>query len=319
MRRSCLVGLILVAAVLLAASFWLRRYLTPETEGAASPTSTAIAGASDAAPPALLPTLPQPTSAPVLAEDRVYEERIQGLYLEAVQPLAEAEMDIRGLAAAEGKLYVTVYDAAGQTAWLHELDRSSASTLRSLPLGGQGPGEPCGLQAAGQLLWTCVNSQDGALILAVDRAAWAAAAWAPVTDTLRAVAQTADGSVVGVDRAGERFYHWGVDGVLQRVAINATGVVYADCELIRGSLVCVGAEQTGGVMDVLDPESLSLLARRQASTRTAWGALVAGNALAYDGEWFLLAPSGGQLPLVWSYRLDGGSLADYVPSVRPPQ
>ncbi len=318
MRRSCLVGLILVAAVLLAASFWLRQYLAPGPSTAKTPLPGATAAGPEASAPELLPTLPPPTAV-VLPEDLVYEERIEGLYLEALQPLASVPLGIRGLAAADGLLYATAYDAGAQSAWLHELDRGSATVLRSLALYEQGAGEPCGVQAAGQLLWTCVNTSEGALILAVDRDAWAAAVWAPLTDTLRAIAQTPDGALVGMDAQGRRFYRWGPDGALQRVGTNATGALYTDCELVRGSLVCAGTEEGGAVLDVLDPESLSLLVRHRATTRTEWGTWVAGNGLAYAGDWFLLAPAGGEFPLVWSYRLAGGALADFVPSVRPPQ
>ncbi len=309
MQKSCLVGLILIAAVLLAASLWLRRYLVPEPVAAplnATPVAASTTPETEAEHPA--------TAAPLL-EDPLYEERIEGLYLETIEPLAEIPLDVRGLAAAEGRLYITAYDAATQTPWLHELDRQAGTPSRSLAL--PAGGEPCGLQATGPLLWTCVNSEDGAIILAVDRDAWASAPVTPITDTLRAVAQLADGSLVGVDRAGRRFYHWAVDGTLQDTATNATGALYQDCELIRGSLVCVGEVEGSGVLDVIDPYSLSLLARHQATTRTAWGALVAGNGLAMEDEAFLLVPPGGELPLLWSYRLDV-SLANYVPSIAAP-
>lgn len=316
MQRSCLVGLILIAAVLLAASFWLRRYLVAEPDAAPSPaTPVTREGPPEAEGDAGSATRAAPTPTWALADDRVYEEQIEGLYLEAVDPLVETWLDIRGLAVVGGALYVTAYDHDAQEAWLHEVDRTAATIVRSLPLPAPDGGEPCGLQAAGPLLWTCVNTGEGALIVAVDPAAWAMAPVAPVTDTLRAVAQLADGSLVGVDRQGRRFYRWSLDGTLQKTATNATGAIYGDCALIHESLVCGGEAAGDGVLDVLDPGSLSLLARYRATTRTAWGAPVVGNGVALDGERFLFAPAGGELPLVWSYRLDGVSLAAYVPSV----
>lgn len=322
MQRSCLVGLILIAALLMAVSFALQRYLIrPRLAAQVAPTTVPTVPeptpqAVEAVIETAVPT-PEAAPAPVLPSSPVFEKRIQGLLLEEVHPLDGIGMQVRGLAAADGALYATAFDPQNRAVWLHQLDGATRALVRSLPLYDQGPGEPCGLQVNEQMLWTCLSTDDSALILGIDRGAWSVVSRTPFTGTLSVVAQTDDGSLVGMDRQGQRRYRWGADGTLVHGGANSAGFVYRDCETIRGSLVCVGVDDLGGVMDVLDPIHLTLLARYRAMTRTAWDAWVAGNSLAFDGERFLLVPAGGESPTLWSYRLDGVSLATLVPSIYP--
>jgi hypothetical protein len=318
MQRSCLVGLILVAAVLMAASLALQRCLLPSEPHSAIDASPTAVQAPLEAPLALPePTSPPPT--PILVEHRLYEERIEGLHLEMVRPLADVEIEVRGLAARSDVLYVTAYDPNTRLAWLHEIDRASRGVLRSLPLDEPGRGEPCGLHLAGDILWTCISTDDAAQVLGIDRGAWSVSFRVPLHGSLRVVAQIDESCLMGVDRLGNKLYLWGSDLSLQRTATNGSGAVYTDCEVLRGSLLCAGMDNSGAVLDVIDPTSLSLLTRHRATTRTLWGAYVAGNGVAFDGNGFLLAPAGGEFPLVWSYRLDGIALPDYVPSTSPPR
>ena len=318
MQRSCLVGLILVAVLLMVASLALRSCLVPPeaTSAIEAPTPTEPAPP-EADLPTPEPTLPTP--APVLVDHRLYAERIEGLHLETVRPLADVEIEVRGLAATDDAFYVTAYDSNTGLAWLHEIDRASRAVLRSLPLDEPERGEPCGLHAAGDILWTCLSTADRAEVLGIHRGAWEITYRVPLQGSLAVVAQIDEGRLMGMDRAGQRIYIWGGDLGLQRTATHGSGAVYSDCEVIRGSLFCAGMGPDGAVLDVIDPSSLSLLTRHRATTRTLWGVYVASNGLAFDGQGFLLAPAGGELPLVWTYRLDGIALPDYVPSTRPPQ
>ncbi len=318
MQRSCLVGLILVAILLMAASLTLQRcLLQPEPADTIEipPTSVLATPQAELAPSE--PTATQPT--PLLVDHHLYEERIEGLHLETVRPLVDLEIHVRGLAAREDAFYVTAYDPNTQLAWLHEIDRVSRSVLRSLPLDEPERGEPCGLHAAGDILWTCISTEHNAQILGIHRGSWSISYRVPLGGSLRVVAQIDKDYLIGMDQLGERIYLWGGDLSLQRTAANSLGAVYSDCQVLRGSLLCTGIDADGAVLDIIDPTSLSLLTRHRATTRTLWGAYVAGNGVAFDGQGFLLVPAGGEFPLLWTYRLDGIALPDYVPSTRPPQ
>jgi hypothetical protein len=92
-------------------------------------------------------------------------------------------------------------------------------------------------------------------------------------------------------------------------------VVYADCDLINGSLACCGVSpEDGAVLDVLSTADFTLLARHIISTRSAQGSWVLGNAWALAGERLLFVPQTAGLPIVWSYALDGVSLTQYLPA-----
>ena len=68
------------------------------------------------------------------------------------------------------------------------------------------------------------------------------------------------------------------------------------------------------MLDVLDPQSLTLLARRRVYARQGGVWVTAGGFDATERE-FVLVPSGGEQPSVLSYVLEGTTLDRFAPAV----
>ena len=78
-----------------------------------------------------------------------------------------------------------------------------------------------------------------------------------------------------------------------------------------------GAVHGQGVLDIIDPSSLTLLARHNLEIVSARGNPLAGNALATDGDVLAFAPDRQPPPTIMAYRLREGRLIDLVPALLP--
>lgn len=311
MRKSCLSGLILLAAILLAISFALQRCFIASSPPATSHNPSATPTLSEAQPP--LTTVPTTLAAPFPTPQTrpYYEERIPGLYIQAVFPLDPQIAEVGGLTARDGKWYLTGIDAA-HTPYLWEIDPLRNTIERQVPLQEPGQAVPCGISAS-PLLWTCLSGQ-GTILLGLDQTTLTAQTRVPFTDTLQAIAPVKEGWF-GVDRSGERLYLLGHDGTVLRARTSGTGVSYRDCEAVREGIVCTGPTETGNsALDVIDPSSLSLVARYPIDLRAPDGTWAKSYAIAFDGEYFLLVIQGAWLE-IRAYHLDGRMLEEFVPTL----
>lgn len=308
MRNSCLVGLVILGTVLLTAALLLQRcFLPPGPHSATEP---------------LAVSTPIPSPAATRAEPSPFVatsgERVDGLRLESVQPLLAESVDVAGLAAIDGLVYLLTHNTAEGTVKLYELDGQSYAVRRVLPLSDHEPMVPVGLAVSADRVWVMghsTGSEAPSKTIVLDRDTFAVTTDWQVADALSAIAIDSVATLYGVDQEGRWVYVWDSDGQLLGQHANPTGMVYSDCEFIRKSLVCVGdLPGTGSVLDVLDPHSLSLLARHHGTTQSRAGSTIIGNTIAHDGQYFYFVPLGGEFPLIWSYVLDGTALSQYIPS-----
>jgi len=128
------------------------------------------------------------------------------------------------------------------------------------------------------------------------------------------VAQGENGHLYGLNDDSTMVFEWTAQGGEVRRTPNATGARYQDMDVVRGSLVCTGADPNGGVIDILDPASLTLLVRHRCHARTPNGHLITSKGFAFAEGTFYFLPADGEFPMLMSYTLDDVTLADYVPS-----
>jgi hypothetical protein len=242
----------------------------------------------------------------------------EGLQLRLSRPLMFDVPEVGGLAVAGQAYYVSAADATKRSAVIYQV--SASLTVMQVRALQEGPfWRVGGIHAAQDLIWAplCHEERTSSLILGIDARTLEIKRRFAIEAAIAAVAQGTDGNLIGIDYEGQWFYVWAHDGRELRRSPNGSGAVYGDMDVVRGSLVCAGVDAHGGVLDVLDPSSLSLLARHDSTIRTPRGEWLTKGGLASQGEEFLFLPEGGTYPMLHAFQLKGVSLADYIPSTRP--
>ncbi|MHB1317919.1 MAG: hypothetical protein ACYCYF_04785 [Anaerolineae bacterium] len=318
MRKSCLVALVLLTAVLLAVSVSLRRcYLAATGDDEATAAVLAEPSGRAAEDTETLAAL----DAALLSLDDVGSQGLDGLALETLRPLAAGSATIYGLAASEDRLYMAGCDEPGQCGNVHVVDGSSLTPAGRVQVNMAGYPVPGGIQVHGDDLWLWHMTEGGTgetQVVVLDRESLQERLRLTLQGAARTLVVMPDGVLRGTSGDGAWFYRWAADGSSFSRQANTTGALYGDCELLSGSLVCAGVREDGtGVIDVLDAGESSLLARHSADARTEGGGRVVGGAWAYAHDSFMFVPESGDLPILWSYILDGVPLRQYIPSLEP--
>jgi heme exporter protein D len=315
-RRSCLVMLVLVAAVLLVVSVSLRRCFLADS---ASQTTTQARHEAQA-------TQPEVVSRATLDEALVSVAKesgngTEGLALDTLRPLSTEHITVSGLAVSEDRVYATGCDASGQCGQILVTDVKALTPQARTSVAHDGFPRAGGVLVSGDALWVWLladGADDATMVVVLDRETLSERSRLALKGAARALVRDPEGMIYGASADGRLLFRWEPDGVLVARHVSATGANYSDCELISGSLVCSGVREDGlGVLDVLDTEQFSLLARHVSGAVTEGGDRVVGGAWAFWQDRFCFVPAGGEMPILWSYSLDGGSLEQYIPSVQP--
>jgi hypothetical protein len=141
---------------------------------------------------------------------------------------------------------------------------------------------------------------------------------------IQAVAQGTDGLIYGFSSDAATFYAWTLGGEEMRSRARYEQVAYRDMDFVQGSLVCAGAENTrtifqvdgqSGIIDVIDPQTFTLLVRHRCYTRTQDQEWVTSRGFAFFDGAFFFVPDEGHFPTLMKYVLDGVTLSEYIPSV----
>lgn len=315
MQKSCLVGLILLAVVLVAASMALRRCYLDGAETGEDATIGALSHPGDDQALVVASARATVAAAAVALENRG-DAAPDGLALVSLRPLITDPVVVHGLAASEGTLYATGCDVSEQCGLVYVVDASTLDLRNKVIVPQDGTAVPGGIQVAGDAVWVwsvSVLSEETQVVI-LDKQTLMERARLVLEGAATALTVTSDG-VYGSGRAGDWLYRWDAEGKQTLRRTNTTGAVYSDCEMLAGSFVCSGLLEDGSsVLDVMDPDQFSLLARHVSDTRTEAGEPVLAGAWAYLPGHLLFVPAGGDVPIVWTYALDAISLEAFIPS-----
>ena len=180
--------------------------------------------------------------------------------------------------------------------------------------------ESGGTHLRDQYLWMPMHHgswSEGGLIVAIDPADLSVASQFQPCEAISAIAEGVDGHLYGFSLDSSTVYEWTQQGSELRRVPNASGAIYGDMTVVRGSLVCAGLYGTSGVIDIFDPASLTLLARHSSTAHTPDLAPVTGKGCDYIDDSLVLLPDDGEFPALLSYVLDGMSLEEFIPSTGP--
>jgi len=266
-----------------------------------------------------VPTEPSPTATPLSEAASV--SGVEGLRLELSQPLMFDVEAARGLAAADGSIYVASVNDAERLGMLIQAKQTTNEIVQTRAIQQNDRYRLGGMAMGAEGLWVPLagdGADTGSTILLIDPQYLDILRSFEVADRIRAVAETDAGQVVGVNEAGDRFYAWDAQGGELRQVPNLTSTVYQDVAMVRGSLVCAGQTEDGGgfaVLDVIEPTSLTRVARHRCYARSSSGeAWITVGGFDYSEGEFLFLPEGGPRPKLLTYVLDGTTLEYYVPS-----
>lgn len=244
---------------------------------------------------------------------------IEGLTLRLSRPLMFDVPRVQGLAADAQFFYIAASDAKQEHAILYQVYRSSYSIAKEQRLQSGDKNVLGGMHMGSEFLWAPLAQKDAAssLVLAIDPKTLEVRRSFSVPDRIRAVAQGQDGHIYGFNYGSSFLYEWSIEGKTLRKSPCAVGVQYQDMEIVRGSLVCTGMNQNGGiVIDVIDPASLSLLVRHRGNALSRAQNIITRAGFAFfKGEFYFL-PDEGTRPMLMTYVLEGTTLEAYVPSTR---
>ena len=245
---------------------------------------------------------------------------LEGLALRLSRPLMFNISEVRGLAATAEFLYVASADPEKRLGLLSQVHRDTYTTAQLRVLKEGNRYRLGGIHIGPDGLWAPLagGDQEGStVILLINPRSLEEERSFEVGDRIRAVAQTADGHIYGVNEGATLFYEWDAAGRQLRQIPNMTATSYYDMEVVRGSLVCAGeARDLGvGVVDVIEPGPFIIVARHHCYVRSTSHNWVTQGGFAFAEGVFFFLPDEGKMPLVMTYVLDGGTLEQYVPGV----
>ena len=277
----------------------------------ASPTSPLETPLTPESAAAVLSSAPLPTVARPPAG-------IEGLHLQLSRPLMFDIGALGGLAAEGEHLYVAAWDDGAGAAVLYQVDRASYGIAQVRALAEEGTISVGGIDVSGGLVWvplTRGGDSAGTLLVGVDARTLEVRERREAARDIAAVAAGGDGSLYGVTRDGALWLVWPSDDGPAREAAAVGGARYTDLAEAGGSLVAVGTDGVSGVVDVIDPQGFTLLARHHSVAEGADGAWVTSGGLEVTDEAVLLLPEGGARPSLLTYVPEAGDLDAFAPSV----
>jgi hypothetical protein len=243
---------------------------------------------------------------------------VEGLSLELSRPLVLDAERVQGLAVDSRFFYVSTFHPQRKTALVYQMHRDSYTVAQTKQVGGEGHYQAGGMDRGAEVVWVPVaRTAEGhsTSVLGLDPVFLDVKHRFRVDDYVVALAETPSGTVLGVNDSSSVVYEWNAAGEEIRQMPLAGQIRYSEMTFIGGRLVCAGQDQHHGVIDVLDPESLTLLARHRAYSQTASGRHVTAAGFDYDDGTFFFVPDAGHWPHVLSYTLKDLRLEQYVPRV----
>ncbi|MFP3895949.1 MAG: hypothetical protein ACLFV5_03795 [Anaerolineales bacterium] len=313
MKKSCLFQLVLFAVLVFVVAMLLRGYI----EGCGAPREdTELVGAGLERDDGKGPISLQEGR----RTDASSSRGIEGLSRLPVSSLMVDAPRVRGLAVNEGFFYVSSFDSDLHTASVYKINRDNHTVAQVRTLKEEGRYQSGGLCLRGDTLLVPLVGDEvdsSSSLLFLDTRHLEIRHKIEIDDRIRAVAQGTDGLIYGIGFDSSVFYAWTPEGEEVRRGENYNRGEYGDIEFMQGSLVCAGADDRSGVIDVIDPFSFSLLVRHRCYTRTPDQEWITGRGFAFFDGVFYFVPDEGHFPTLMKYVLDGVSPAEYIPSVGP--
>ena len=209
-------------------------------------------------------------------------------------PLRFATYHVQGLDLTEQFYFVTSVDRERKRAWLFKIDRPSGRLLSKVDVTDGPLIHPGGIQWDGEYLWVPnaeYRRESRTMIYGIDPNSLEICRSFPIDDHIGAIASDGTNLLYGVNWDAMHFYTWDFDGHQLNQVDSPTSTAYQDIKYCAGKLLCSGQKDGQSVIDVIDPETWSLVQRIDLP-RDRWKSNLSREGMAFDGNLYFLPDDG---------------------------
>jgi len=241
---------------------------------------------------------------------------IEGLVLRLSRPTNLANVRVEGLAVGNDSVHVAWYDANAKFAQVSRLDSDRLTVALSRKIDSDGRYVVGGLCHGPSGLWTSVSEEGavgGTMIIGLDPQSLSIRNQFLVAQRISSVAEIYKGRLLGLAETGAQVIEWDTSGAEQQRHDLASGVRYSDLDVVEGMLVAFGQDAESGVIDIVDPTNLALVARHRCYARGKDGAYLTAAAGDTHSERVYLVGLGGSYPMIQEFDVRDGDWAGYIP------
>ncbi len=209
-------------------------------------------------------------------------------------PLKFSTYHVQGLDITEQFYFVTAVDTKQSRAWLFKIDRQNASLISKIELTDGALVHPGGLQFDGRFLWI-PNAEykrlSRTMVYGLEPDTLKIRTSFAVDDHIGAVASDGKNLLYGVNWDALHFYTWDVDGRKLNKVDSPTSMAYQDIKYFAGKLLCSGHKDDVSAVDIIDPESWTLIKRIELP-KDKWRSDLTREGMAFDGNLYFLPDDG---------------------------
>jgi glutamine cyclotransferase len=201
---------------------------------------------------------------------------------------------VQGLDLTEQFYFVTSVDREHGRAWLFKIDKQTGALNSQKDLTDGQLIHPGGIQFDGQYLWIPnaeYRRESRTMIHRIDPNGLEIERSFPVDDHIGAVASDGKGLLFGVNWDAIHFYTWDFDGHQLGKVDSPTSMAYQDIKYCNGKLLCSAQKDGQSFIDVIDPETWSLVQRINLP-RDRWKTGLSREGMAFDGNLYFLPDDG---------------------------
>jgi hypothetical protein len=201
---------------------------------------------------------------------------------------------VQGLELTERFYFVTAVDNKQKQGWLFKIDKHNAGLRSKKELTDGNLIHPGGIQFDGQFLWVPIaeyRRDSRTMICGIDPNSLEIRRSFPVDDHIGAIASGGKNHLYGVNWDALQFYTWDLNGRLINKVDSPTSIAYQDIKYFGGKLLCSGHKGDDSAIDIIDPESWTLV-KRINLPRVDRKNTLSREGMAFDGNLYFLPDDG---------------------------
>jgi hypothetical protein len=209
-------------------------------------------------------------------------------------PLRFDTHHVQGLEITKQFYFVTSVDTKQRQGWLFKVDRQNAGLISKKELTNAAFIHPGGIQFDGRYLWIPdaeYKRDSRTIIYGIDPDSLKIRRSFSVDDHIGAVASDGKNHLYGVNWDALCFYTWDLDGNQTNKVDSPTSMAYQDIKYFGGKLLCSGNKGGNSVIDIIDPESWTLV-KRVNLPKDGWEKSLSREGMAFDGNLYFLPEDG---------------------------
>lgn len=209
-------------------------------------------------------------------------------------PLSFATYHVQGLDLMERFYFVSSVDTTQKRAWLFKIDRQNGRLDSKMDVTDGALIHPGGIQFDGEYLWLPnaeYRRESRAMIHGIDPNNLEIRRSFEVDDHIGAMASDGKGLLYGVNWDAKHFYTWDSHGKQLRKVASPTSAAYQDIKFRAGKLLCSGHQDGQSVIDIINPETWSLV-KRIDLPRDRWKTNLSREGMTFDGNLYFLPDDG---------------------------